>query len=461
MSSCIGPVRRSIPSPRLRRTDGRRHRSGARTRTSARQRGSFRASCHPPRARTSFARAIMTSAGYNPRPMTRRGVRPGARRRAPRVLTGIEVLARSRPRWLRDRRVGLLMHPASVTSRFVSSRQVVTDLLGAKSLRALFGPQHGIAGEKQDNMIESGHGADADLGIPIYSLYSETRSPTPKMLQDIDVLLVDLQDVGTRVYTFEWTVALALEACAQMGKEVVVLDRPNPLGGEALEGNLIRPGYTSFVGLYPVPMRHGLTLGELAALVNLRMADGPGRPVRRTDGIGVRCPGRCALPVVPVEGWRRRMRFPDTGLPCVLPSPNMPTFDTAVVYPGQVLLEGTNVSEGRGTTRPVEIFGAPWIDPEKFCRELNGLKLPGTYFREMFFQPTFQKFAGELCGGAQLHVTDRDSFRSFETGLEVIRCSRRMNANHFQWKQPPYEYEFKRLPIEVLLGGPASEFFPN
>src|SRR5881296_2541135 len=247
MSSCIGPVRRSIPSPRLRRTDGRRHRSGARTRTSARQRGSFRASCHPPR------------------PMTRRGVRPGARRRAPRVLTGIEVLARSRPRWLRDRRVGLLMHPASVTSRFVSSRQVVTDLLGAKSLRALFGPQHGIAGEKQDNMIESGHGADADLGIPIYSLYSETRSPTPKMLQDIDVLLVDLQDVGTRVYTFEWTMALALEACAKMGKEVVVLDRPNPIGGEALEGNLIREGYTSFVGLYPVPMRHGLTLGELAA----------------------------------------------------------------------------------------------------------------------------------------------------------------------------------------------------
>src|SRR3989454_8480816 len=331
MSSCIGPVRRSIPSPRLRRTDGRRHRSGARTRTSARQRGSFRASCHPPRARISFARAIMTSAGYNPRPMTRRGVRPGARRRAPRVLTGIEVLARSRPRWLRDRRVGLLMHPASVTSRFVSSRQVVMDLLGAKSLRALFGPQHGIAGEKQDNMIESGHGADADLGIPIYSLYSETRSPTPKMLRDIDVLLVDLQDVGTRVYTFEWTVALALEACAQMGKEVVLLDRPNPLGGEALEGNLIRPGYTSFVGLYPVPMRHGLTLGELAALVNLRMAGGEGRADGRRDGLRVRCPGRCELSVVPMAGWRRRMLFPDTGLPWVLPSPNMPTFDTAGV----------------------------------------------------------------------------------------------------------------------------------
>src|SRR5437867_9648645 len=426
MSSCIGPVRRSIPSPRLRRTDGRRHRSGARTRTSARQRGSFRASCHPPRARISFARAIMTSAGYNPRPMTRRGVRPGARRRAPRVLTGIEVLARSRPRWLRDRRVGLLMHPASVTSRFVSSRQVVTDLLGAKSLRALFGPQHGIAGEKQDNMIESGHGADADLGIPIYSLYSETRSPTPKMLQDIDVLLVDLQDVGTRVYTFEWTVALALEACAQMGKEVVVLDRPNPLGGEALEGNLIRPGYTSFVGLYPVPMRHALTLGELAALVNARLgratASGlppestvASRPARRADGVGWRCPGRCELTVVPMNGWSRDMLFRDTGLPWVLPSPNMPTFDTAVVYPGQVLLEGTNLSEGRGTTRPFEIFGAPWIDIRAVHRRFARRRLPGVVLRDHSFEPTFHKWAGQVCHGFQIHVTDGPAFRPYLT----------------------------------------------
>jgi len=282
-------------------------------------------------------------------------------RRAARVLTGLEVLARERPKWLRGRRVGLLMHPASVTAELVSARDVVRRLC-RDGLRALFGPQHGFAGEKQDNMIESGHGVDAELGIPVYSLYSETRSPTPEMLGDIDLLLVDLQDVGTRVYTFEWTTALALEACAAAGKEVVVLDRPNPLGGELLEGNLIRRGYTSFVGLYPVPMRHGLTLGELAALVNLRMAGGEGGPGGRSDGIRVRCPGRCALSVVRTEGWRRRMLFPDTGLPWVLPSPNMPTFDTAVVYPGQVLLEGTNLSEGRGTTRPFEIFGAPWID---------------------------------------------------------------------------------------------------
>src|SRR6059036_1077658 len=219
-------------------------------------------------------------------------------RSAARVLTGLEVLARERPRWLRGRRVGLLLHPASVTAELVSARDVVHRLCG-DGLLALFGPQHGFAGEKQDNMIESGHGADAELGIPVYSLYSETRSPTPEMLAGIDLLLVDLQDVGTRVYTFEWTTALALEACAKTGKEVVVLDRPNPLGGETLEGNLIRPGYTSFVGLYPVPMRHALTLGELAALVNARTAGGtpsglaPGsaaavRPSRRADGVGWR-----------------------------------------------------------------------------------------------------------------------------------------------------------------------------
>ena len=200
---------------------------------------------------------------------------PRPRRAAGRVLTGLEVLVASRPRWLRGRRVGLLMHPASVDGAWTSARALVGRLCGDR-LRALFGPQHGIAGEKQDNMIESGHGRDAGSGIPVHSLYSETRSPTPRMLEDIDLLLVDLQDVGTRVYTFEWTTALALEACAAAGKEVVVLDRPNPIGGEALEGNLVRPGYTSFVGLYPVPMRHALTLGELAALVNARMARAAG-----------------------------------------------------------------------------------------------------------------------------------------------------------------------------------------
>ena len=372
----------------------------------------------------------------------------------PRVRTGLEVLARERPRWLRRRRVGLLMHPASVTADLVSARDVVRRICG-DGLRALFGPQHGFAGEKQDNMIESGHGVDPELGIPVHSLYSETRSPTPEMLEDIDVLLVDLQDVGTRVYTFEWTTALALEACAAAGKEVVVLDRPNPLGGEALEGNLIREGYTSFVGLYPVPMRHGLTLGELAALVNLRMAGGDGGAVERGDGVAVRCPGRCALRVVPMAGWRRRMLFSDTGLPWVLPSPNMPTFETAVVYPGQVLLEGTNVSEGRGTTRPFEIFGAPWIDLARVRARFARRRLPGVVLRDHAFEPTFHKWAGRVCRGFQLHVTDRAAFRPYATTLALLQDIIAEHRDQFAWKQPPYEYVTDRLPIDVLIGDPA------
>ena len=372
----------------------------------------------------------------------------------PRVRTGLEVLARERPRWLRRRRVGLLMHPASVTADLVSARDVVRRICG-DGLRALFGPQHGFAGEKQDNMIESGHGVDPELGIPVHSLYSETRSPTPEMLEDIDVLLVDLQDVGTRVYTFEWTTALALEACAVAGKEVVILDRPNPLGGEALEGNLIREGYTSFVGLYPVPMRHGLTLGELAALVNLRMAGGDGGAVERGDGVAVRCPGRCALRVVPMAGWRRRMLFSDTGLPWVLPSPNMPTFETAVVYPGQVLLEGTNVSEGRGTTRPFEIFGAPWIDLATVRARFARRRLPGVVLRDHAFEPTFHKWAGQVCRGFQLHVTDRAAFRPYATTLALLQDIIAEHRDQFAWKQPPYEYVTDRLPIDVLIGDPA------
>ena len=409
------------------------------------------------------------------------GPRPGrarAPRAAPGVLAGLDVLARERPRWLRGRRIGLLMHPASVTSRYLPAKEIVHGLCGG-NLKALFGPQHGVAGEKQDNMVESGHGREAGLGIPVYSLYSETRSPTARMLQDIDLLLVDLQDVGTRVYTFEWTTALALEACARAGREVVVLDRPNPIGGLTVEGNLIRPGFTSFVGLYPVPMRHALTLGELAALVNARMADGPPgaspagraaapgarpvrraglpgvRPVRRSDGVGWRCPGRCDLTVVPMAGWRRRMLFPDTGLPWVLPSPNMPTFDTAAVYPGQVLLEGTNVSEGRGTTRPFEIFGAPWLDIRAVRRRFEKRKLPGLVLRDHAFEPTFHKWAGEVCQGFQIQVTDAAAFRPYMTTLALLQDIISEHRDRFKWKQPPYEYVTDRLPIDVLTGDPA------
>ncbi|HET9481632.1 MAG TPA: DUF1343 domain-containing protein [Candidatus Polarisedimenticolia bacterium] len=357
------------------------------------------------------------------------------------VVPGLEVLARSRPKWLRDRRVGLLMHQASVTPGLESARDVLNRLCGRR-LTALFGPQHGIAGEKQDNMIESAHGQDARLGIPIFSLYSETRRPTPGMLREVDILVVDLQDVGTRVYTFEWTTALALEACAEAGIPVVVLDRPNPLGGVTLEGNLIRPGYESFVGLHPVPMRHGLTLGEMATLVNARLARRPGAP-------------RCDLTVVPMTGWRRRMRFSDTGLPWVLPSPNMPTPETADVYPGQVLLEGCSLSEGRGTTRPFEVWGAPWLDAAGLRERFRKRRLPGCVLRDHDFEPTFHKWQGQVCRGFQIHVTDRERFRPYLTTLSLLQDVIALHPDRFEWKQPPYEYVTDKLPIDVLTGDPV------
>jgi uncharacterized protein YbbC (DUF1343 family) len=333
------------------------------------------------------------------------------------------------------------MHLASVTRDLVSARDVLHRLCGAR-LSALFGPQHGIAGEKQDNMIESAHGADARLGIPVFSLYSETRRPTTEMLSHIDTLVVDLQDVGTRVYTFEWTTALALEACAQAGIPVVVLDRPNPLGGTILEGNLIRPGYESFVGLHPVPMRHGLTLGEMALLVNARLAGRPGFP-------------RCDLTVVPMRGWQRRMRFQDTGLPWVLPSPNMPAPETAAVYPGQVLLEGTNLSEGRGTTRPFEIWGAPWLDTAELRARFAARRLPGVTLREHDFQPTFHKWQGQVCRGFQIHVTGHAIYLPYLTTLALLQDVAALHRSEFSWKEPPYEYVTDRLPIDVLTGDPA------
>jgi len=356
-------------------------------------------------------------------------------------VPGLEVLARRRPRWLRERRVGLLMHQASVTRRLETARDVLHRLCGSR-LTALFGPQHGIAGERQDNMIESAHSTDGRLGIPVFSLYSETRSPTPEMLGHIDTLVVDLQDVGTRVYTFEWTTALALEACAAAAKSVVVLDRPNPLGGTVLEGNLIRPGYESFVGLHPVPMRHGLTLGEMALLVGARLRARAGAPP-------------CDLTVVPMEGWRRRMRFADTGLPWVLPSPNMPTAETAAVYPGQVLLEGTNLSEGRGTTRPFEVWGAPYLDTAALRARFETRRLPGCVLRSHDFQPTFHKWQGEVCRGFQIHVTQPDRYLPYLTTLALLQDVVALHRERFAWKEPPYEYVTDRLPIDVLTGDPA------
>jgi uncharacterized protein YbbC (DUF1343 family) len=369
-----------------------------------------------------------------------KGAARTGRKRTPRVVPGLELLARARLKELRGRRVGLLMHPASVTSGLRSARDVLHDLCGSR-LTALFGPQHGIGGEKQDDMVESAHAVDAELGIPVFSLYSETRSPTSKMLSRIDTLVIDLQDVGARVYTFTWTMALALEACAGAGVSVVVLDRPNPLGGTEVEGNLIRAGFESFVGLHSVPMRHGLTLGELARLVNARLG-------RRRLGAA------CDVKVVAMQGWRRRMLFDETGLPWVIPSPNMPSLSTAVVYPGQVLLEGTNLSEGRGTTRPFEIWGAPWLDVRALEARLRKRRLSGCTLRPHDFEPAFQKWQGEICGGFQVHVTDARAFRPYRTTLAILREVIAAHGDTFRWKEPPYEYVTDRLPIDVLTGDP-------
>jgi uncharacterized protein YbbC (DUF1343 family) len=360
------------------------------------------------------------------------------------VLLPVDQLLELWPDEFRGVRAGALLHPASVNSKLEHSARIFERENGRLfHLRALFGPQHGYRGETQDNMIEWRSYEHPRLGIPVYSLYGEHREPTRKMLHDLDLLLVDLQDVGARYYTFVWTMYLAMRACERENIRVVVFDRPNPINGVTVEGPKLNPDYRSFVGMHPIPVRHGKTIGELAMQFRDEFFS------------------KCALTVLPMKNWERAMWFDQTGLPWVMPSPNMPTLITATVYPGMCLLEGTNISEGRGTTRPFEFFGAPWIDPEKLCRELNGCKLEGTHFREIFFQPTFHKFSGQLCAGAQLHVTDRDAFRPFETGVEVIRCIRRIYANHFQWKSPPYEYEYKRRPIEVLLGGPVSEFFPE
>jgi len=354
-------------------------------------------------------------------------------------MTGLEVLARKRPRWLTTRRIGLLMHQASVTANLTPARDVLRTLCGRR-LTALFGPQHGIGGTKQDNMIESPHDVDPILGIPVFSLYSETRRPTKEMLAGIDTLVIDLQDVGTRVYTFVWTAALALEACAESGIPVVVLDRPNPIGGRMIEGNGIRPGYESFVGLHSIPMRHGLTIGELMSLVGARLA-AAGR--------------RCDLTVVPMKGWRRRMLFPQTGLPWVLPSPNMPCFEGAQVYPGQVLLEGTNLSEGRGTTRPFEIFGAPYLDPRALAARFSRRRLGGCVLREHMFEPTFQKWRGELCRGFQIHVTNAAAYAPYLTSLAILQDVRAIHGEEFSWTDTPYEYVADRAPIDVLTGDPA------
>jgi uncharacterized protein YbbC (DUF1343 family) len=364
------------------------------------------------------------------------------------VAMGVELpldhLSELWPGKFRGARVGALLHPASVSAKLEHASHVLEQHNGDLfRLAAFFGPQHGFRGETQDNMAEWKSYYHPRLGIPVYSLYGEHREATADMLRELDVFLVDLQDVGARYYTFIWTLYLSMRACEKAGIAVVVLNRPNPINGVTTEGPPLDSNYKSFVGLHSIPVRHGKTIGELAQQF---------RDEAFPD---------CQLSVLPMKNWRRAMWFDQTRLSWVMPSPNMPGLDTATVYPGMCLLEGTNISEGRGTTRPFEIFGAPFIETELLCRELNRLKLPGVFFRENYFQPTFHKFAGEFCGGAQLHILDREKFRPFMTGVEIIRRIRKIYPEQFQWKRPPYEYEWKKLPIEILIGGPIDSVFTD
>jgi uncharacterized protein YbbC (DUF1343 family) len=330
-------------------------------------------------------------------------------------------------------RVGIVCNHASIDRGFA---HVVDRLASAPGVTfaAIFGPQHGFRSDVQDNMIETAHAADPGRRVPVYSLYSETREPTADMLKGIDVLVVDLQDVGARIYTFIYTMANCLRACARHGVPVIVCDRPNPIGGLDVEGAPLVPGYESFVGQFAIPMRHGMTIGELARLFNEHF------------GLGAR------LEVVKMDGWTRAMYADATGLPWVMPSPNMPTLDTAIVYPGTVLFEGILVSEGRGTTRPFELVGAPWIEADRFAARMNDLALPGVHFRPAVFEPTFQKHAKQPCGGCQIHVTARDAFRPVLVGVALAGMFRQSDPSRFAWRQPPYEYEHVKMPIDILAG---------
>ena len=350
----------------------------------------------------------------------------------PPVESGLDVLIHHRPRSLRGRRIGLLAHQASVDHRLDHAADLLADLAGVRVTR-LLAPEHGFWGGPQDHAHVSST-RDPRTGLPVVSLYGDRREPTAAMLGDLDALVVDLQDVGARYYTFAWTMVLAMRACARAGVAVIVLDRPNPLGGERVEGNVLDPAFASFVGLLPLPIRHGLTIGELARHANVE------------HGIG------CDLTVVPMRGWRRDMLWEDTRLPWVPPSPNMPTPDTARVYPGGCLIEGTNLSEGRGTTRPFEWIGAPYLDAHRYAAALERLGLPGVRFRPARFAPTFHKWAGRTCEGVQIHVTDRGRFTPYLTSLGMIAVARRAAPRAFAWKRPPYEFERRRLPIDILCG---------
>jgi uncharacterized protein YbbC (DUF1343 family) len=349
------------------------------------------------------------------------------------IRLGLEKVLDEKIKILRGLKIGLICNQASVNHNFQHASDLFSEHPGI-NLTALFGPQHGIRADVQDNMIETSHSIDESTKLPVYSLYSETRQPTKEMLANLDALVVDLQDVGCRVYTFIYTMANAMKACAKFNKKIFVLDRPNPLNGIKVEGNILEKGYESFVGQYPIPMRHALTIGEMAKLLN--------------EEFGI----NCDLEVIEMDNWARENYYDETDAPWVLPSPNMPTVSTAVVFPGTVFFEGTQVSEGRGTTKPFEIIGAPYINSKELGDALNSLKLGGVIFQPISFLPSFQKHSNKNCNGVFIHVVNRELFEPVITGIAILKTIFDLHPNDFEWKIPPYEYVYDRNPFDVIAG---------
>jgi uncharacterized protein YbbC (DUF1343 family) len=349
------------------------------------------------------------------------------------IRLGLEKVLDEKIKILRGLKIGLICNQASVNHNFQHASDLFSEHPGI-NLTALFGPQHGIRADVQDNMIETSHSIDESTKLPVYSLYSETRQPTKEMLANLDALVVDLQDVGCRVYTFIYTMANAMKACAKFNKKIFVLDRPNPLNGIKVEGNILEKGYESFVGQYPIPMRHALTIGEMAKLFN--------------EEFGI----NCDLEVIEMDNWARENYYDETDAPWVIPSPNMPTVSTAVVFPGTVFFEGTQVSEGRGTTKPFEIIGAPYINSKELGDALNSLKLGGVIFQPISFLPSFQKHSNKNCNGVFIHVVNRELFEPVITGIAILKTIFDLHPNDFEWKIPPYEYVYDRNPFDVIAG---------
>lgn len=355
-----------------------------------------------------------------------------------KILTGLEnIISHVKTHEALEGKVGYLCHSASVTSDYTHGALLLKKLLGER-LTCLFGPQHGLVTDVQDNMIETNHYMHPYFNLPVFSLYSETRQPTKEMFENIDTLLVDLQDVGTRIYTYIYTLSLAMKRAKEWGKKIVVLDRPNPIGGEKIEGNILENSFKSFVGLHPLPVRHGLTIGEFARWIHKDSEH------------------NCELEVIPMLGWKRSMQWNDTGLPWVPPSPNLPTAKGCLTFPATVLLEGTNISEGRGTTLSLEILGHPKIEPFKWSEKLNkrahDLGLEGFVLRPLIFHPMHQKHRGKACGGVHIHPLDTQTFQPWLTGQWLIQELYRELGSDFQWKAPPYEYVQDKMPIDIING---------